>query len=307
MTTAYISHAACAAHDVPPGHPECPERLAAISDALAAGGFTDRLQHHDAPRASAEQIARVHPDAYVAALEKLAPVSGLVSVDPDTSLSPGSLEAARRAAGAAVLATELVARNDADNAFCAVRPPGHHAERARAMGFCLFNTIAVAAAHALTLDGIAKVAILDFDVHHGNGTEEIFSGDERVLFCSTFQHPFYPGSGAGPTAANVVNTPLPAGTDSAALLAAIESDWRPALDRFEPDFIMVSAGFDAHEEDPVGGFRVTDDGYRRITRFITELAEAHAGGRIVSSLEGGYSLPALGRAVRAHVEELAAR
>jgi acetoin utilization deacetylase AcuC-like enzyme len=307
MTTAYINHAACAAHEVPPGHPERPGRVAAIAQAIEADGFAARLQHHEASAATAEQIGRVHPARYVELLERNRPASGLVALDPDTSLGPASLEAARRAAGAAVLATELVARGDVSNAFCAVRPPGHHAESERAMGFCLFNTIAVAAAHALTLDGIERVAILDFDVHHGNGTEQIFSGDERVLFCSTFQHPFYPGSGAGPTAANIVNTPLPAGTDGAALLAAIESVWRPALDRFEPDFILVSAGFDAHEEDPVGGFRVNDDGFRRITRFIAEAAEAHAGGRLVCALEGGYSLPALGRAVRAHVEELAAR
>jgi acetoin utilization deacetylase AcuC-like enzyme len=217
-----------------------------------------------------------------------------------------TLDAARHAAGAVVLATDLVARGECITAFCAVRPPGHHAERTRAMGFCLFNNVAVGAAHALAAHGIERVAIIDFDVHHGNGTEDIFTGNPRVLMASTFQHPLYPYSGTGSVAANMVNIPLAAGSGSDAFRAAVREHWLPALEAHRPEILYVSAGFDAHREDPLAGLRLTEADYAWITRELVTVANKHARGRIVSTLEGGYSLSALGRSVAEHIRELLA-
>ena len=305
MATAFLSHPSFRNHEVPAGHPECSQRLSVIDDYLRAAQVYDLLQHHAAPRASREQIARAHTTRLIAALEHISPAAGYVAIDADTYIGVHSLEAAWRAAGAAVMATDLVIGGQADNAFCAVRPPGHHAERDTAMGFCLFNNIAVGACHALEQHGLRRIAILDFDVHHGNGTGDIFADDERVLFCSTFQYPFYPMRGANSDAANIVNVPLAAGTRGGAYRAAVTEHWLPALEAFRPEMIFVSAGFDGHAEDMLAGLLLVDGDYRWITQQIMQIAARDAGGRIVSCLEGGYALDALGRCVCAHVSQLA--
>lgn len=304
MTIALISHPACLGHRMGHGHPECPERLTAINDQIIASGLDAALRHYDAPRVAREALSRVHAPEYVDAVYAAAPEEGLVWLDPDTAMGPGTLEAAERAAGAQTLAVDLVLGGEATSAFCLVRPPGHHAERARAMGFCFFNNIAVGAAHALAAHGLSRVAIVDFDVHHGNGTEQIFSGDRRVLFCSTFQHPFYPYSGADSTADNVVNVPLPGGSASAAFRAAVMDQWLPALESFAPELILISAGFDAHLEDDMAGLALREPDYAWVTKELRKLAERFAGGRIVSTLEGGYALSALGRSVVSHLRAL---
>jgi acetoin utilization deacetylase AcuC-like enzyme len=304
MATAFIGHADCMKHDMGAYHPECPARLAAIDDQLISSGITGYLQHHQAPLASAEQLARAHPREYIEAIRAAAPQRGIVHLDPDTAMSPGTWDAALRAAGAAVLATDLVVGGQAESAFCSVRPPGHHATRTRAMGFCIFNNVAVAALHALERHGLERVAIIDFDVHHGNGTEDIFSDDERALMVSTFQHPFYPYSGADDPAPNMVNVPLPAGAGSQAFRDAVESRWVPALDDFEPQLVLFSAGFDAHVEDDMAMLRLVDQDYAWVTQQVKRVADRHAGGRIVSVLEGGYALSALGRSVVQHLRVL---
>jgi acetoin utilization deacetylase AcuC-like enzyme len=304
MATAFIGHADCMKHDMGAYHPECPARLAAIDDQLISSGIAGYLQHHAAPPATAEQLARVHPREYIEAIRAAAPQRGIVHLDPDTAMSPGTWGAALRAAGAAVLATDLVVSGEAESAFCSVRPPGHHATRTRAMGFCIFNNVAVAALHALEHHGLERVAIIDFDVHHGNGTEDIFSDDERALMVSTFQHPFYPYSGADHPARNMVNVPLPAGAGSQAFRDAVESRWLPALDDFEPQLVLFSAGFDAHVEDDMAMLRLVDQDYAWVTQQVKRVADRHAGGRIVSVLEGGYALSALGRSVVQHLRVL---
>jgi acetoin utilization deacetylase AcuC-like enzyme len=304
MATAFIGHADCMKHDMGAYHPECPARLAAIDDQLISSGITGYLQHHQAPLATAEQLARVHPREYIEAIRAAAPQRGIVHLDPDTAMSPGTWDAALRAAGAAVLATDLVVGGQAESAFCSVRPPGHHATRTRAKGFCIFNNVAVAALHALEHHGLERVAIIDFDVHHGNGTEDIFSDDERALMVSTFQHPFYPYSGADHPARNMVNVPLPAGAGSQAFRDAVESRWLPALDDFEPQLVLFSAGFDAHVEDDMAMLRLVDQDYAWVTQQVKRVADRHAGGRIVSVLEGGYALSALGRSVVQHLRVL---
>jgi acetoin utilization deacetylase AcuC-like enzyme len=304
MATAFIGHADCMKHDMGAYHPECPARLSAIDDQLISSGIGGYLQHHEAPLATAEQLARVHPREYIEAIRAAAPQRGIVHLDPDTAMSPGTWDAALRAAGAAVLATDLVVGGQAESAFCSVRPPGHHATRTRAMGFCIFNNVAVAALHALEHHGLERVAIIDFDVHHGNGTEDIFSDDERALMVSTFQHPFYPYSGADNPARNMVNVPLPAGAGSQAFRDAVESRWVPALDEFEPQLVLFSAGFDAHVEDDMAMLRLVDQDYAWVTQQVKRVADRHAGGRVVSVLEGGYALSALGRSVVQHLRVL---
>ncbi|HEY5790751.1 MAG TPA: histone deacetylase family protein [Gammaproteobacteria bacterium] len=301
--TAYLTHPACHRHAMFAGHPECPERLGAIEDRLLASGLLDLLAYHEAPRATREQLLRVHSAAHLAHLEQLAPEEGLAEVDPDTWMNPATLEAAYRAAGANVRAVDLVLGGQAHNAWCNVRPPGHHAEPGQAMGFCFFNNVAVAAAHALAAHGLERVAIADFDVHHGNGTEVIFANSGQVLVCSSYRHPFYPYS--TPLGRDhLVHAPLPAGSDGIAFRAAVEEHWLPALDAFAPELILVSAGFDAHREDEMGGLRLLEADYAWVTRELVTLAERHARGRIVSTLEGGYALSALGRSVAAHVRVL---
>ncbi len=306
MNLAFISHADCQRHRMGAHHPEEPGRLAAIQDRLIASGMEMLVTHYDAPLASFEDLARVHDEAYVRAVFEAAPEVDdvLVWLDGDTAMSQGTLAAAQRAAGAARLGVDLVMGDRHHTAFCCVRPPGHHAERRRAMGFCFFNNVAVGAAYALAEYKLERVAIIDFDVHHGNGTEEIFSGDERVLFCSSFQHPFYPGTGADSRAPNVINTPLPRLTGGAELCAAIEQQWLPRLDAFAPQLIMISAGFDGHAEDDMAHFNLRETDYAWITRALHELAAKHAEERIVSCLEGGYNLSALGRSVSTHIDEL---
>lgn len=248
---------------------------------------------------------RVHPRVYLERLEEASPAHGLVQLDPDTAMNPFSLEAAFHAAGAVVLATDLVMRGAASTAFCAVRPPGHHAERRRAMGFCLFNNVAIGVAHVREQWGLQRVAIVDFDVHHGNGTEDIFSGDPHVLMVSTFEHPFYPFSGTEHPADNMVNVPLSAGDGGEEFRRAVSGAWLPALHRFRPEMIFVSAGFDAHREDDMANLGLVEADYAWVTSELVALASQYAQGRIVSVLEGGYALSALGRSVVAHVRSLA--
>jgi acetoin utilization deacetylase AcuC-like enzyme len=306
VSTAFITHPSSLLHDMGPYHPECPARLSAIGDRLISSGLDGYLEHHTAPAATPSQLARAHGADYIATIEAASPASGLHFIDPDTALCPHSLDAARHAAGAVVLATDLVARGECKTAFCAVRPPGHHAERTRAMGFCLFNNVAVGAAHALAAHGIKRVAIIDFDVHHGNGTENIFAGNGHVLMASIFQHPLYPYSGTENVASNMVNIPLAAGSGSDAFRQAVVDHWLPALERHRPEIIYVSAGFDAHREDPLAGLKLTEADYAWVTRELITVADKHARGRIISTLEGGYALSALGRSVCEHIRELLA-
>lgn len=291
-------------HDMGPYHPECPDRLAAIGDRLIAAGLDASLAHYDAPEVTREQLLRVHGAAYLDQIEEASPDHGLQYLDPDTALCPHSLDAARHAAGAIVLATDLVMRGACRNAFCAVRPPGHHAERRRAMGFCLYNNVAVGAMHALEHHGLKRVAVIDFDVHHGNGTEDVFAGDPRVLMASIFQHPLYPYSGVDDPAPNMVNVPLPEGSGSERFREVVRERWLPALEAFRPQMIFVSAGFDAHREDPLAGLAFVDADYGWVTRELIAVAERHADGRIASTLEGGYALSALGRSAAEHVKAL---
>jgi acetoin utilization deacetylase AcuC-like enzyme len=304
MPTAFVTHADCFKHEMGAYHPERPARLSAIEDQLTASGIGQHLKRYEAPLATDEQLARVHPIEYVRAIRDAAPSEGIVHLDPDTAMNRFSLQAALRAAGAAVLATDLVLSGKVNSAFCSVRPPGHHACRARPMGFCFFNNVAVAARHAVHAHGVERVAI-DFDVHHGNGTEDIFEDDPQVLMVSTFQHPFYPYSGTEHPAPNMVNIPLAAGAGAKEFREAVRDKWLPALGTFKPEFMLFSAGFDAHAEDEMAMLRFTDADYGWVTGQIKDIAERHAEGRIVSVLEGGYALPALGRSVVQHLRVMA--
>ncbi len=307
MTTAYITHPDCLRHEMGAGHPECPARLGAVNDQMRASGMLDELRCLEAPLADARDIKRVHRSDYVDLIFENAPTEGYVQLDPDTAMNPHSLNAARRAAGAGVLAVDEVMAGRSMNAFCAVRPCGHHATQARSMGFCIFNNIGVAAAHALEKKGLERVAIIDFDVHHGNGTEDMFSQAQwqgRVLMASFFQHPFYPYSGAVNPAPNMINIPLAEGSGGDVAKKAIETNWLPALQTFKPQMIFISAGFDAHREDLLGGMALIEDDYAWITREMMAVAAQHSQGRIVSMLEGGYNLAALGRSAVAHVKTL---
>jgi len=304
LKTAYISHHECLRHDPGEDHPETARRIGAIEDRLIARGVFDLLRHYSAPEISREQLLRVHSPGYVEMLHSLAPQSGHVRLDPDTVMSPATLGAAYRAAGAAVLAVDLLMTGQADNAFCAVRPPGHHAERSQAMGFCLFNNIASGAAHALEAHGLERVAILDFDVHHGNGTEDIFLDDERVLFCSSFEHPFYPFTPLLENTERRISVPLEASAKSAEFRSAVTESWLPALERFRPQFVFVSAGFDAHRDDDMSHVSLEDADYRWVSERIFEVAGRWASGRIVSTLEGGYDYQSLARCVELHLRVL---
>ncbi|BBE51707.1 Histone deacetylase-like amidohydrolase [Ferriphaselus amnicola] len=304
MQTAYISHPLCLKHDMGIHHPECPARIHAIEDQLIASGLMDYLQHHDAPEATREQLLHVHDAAHLDHVAATSPAQGIVHIDGDTAMNPYTYQAALRAAGAAVLAVDLVMTGKVENAFCGVRPPGHHAERARAMGFCLFNNVAVGAAHALEHHGLKRVAIADFDVHHGNGTEDIFRNDPRVMLCSTFQHPFYPDSGADSGNEHIINVPLAAGAGGSEFRAAVTEHWLSALEAFKPEMIFISAGFDAHRDDDMSMLRLSEPDYAWVTTELKLIAEKYAQRRIVSVLEGGYELHALGRSVMTHVKVL---
>ena len=309
MATAFYSHPECRLHDMGEGHPECPQRLDAIADQLLASGLDIALQQREAPLATLAQIARAHSANYAAELQEFmqqVQTSGESRhLDPDTVVCPGTWRAALRAAGAAVAATEAVVRGEVDNAFCAVRPPGHHATRNAAMGFCFFNNVAIAARHALDVLGLDRVAIIDFDVHHGNGTEDIIAGDERVLMASFFQHPLYPNSGGVPKGTNMVNVPIPPYTRGMAVREIIDAMWLPRLEEFAPQMLFISAGFDAHREDVLGQLGLVEADYAWITHRLKDIANRHCGGRIVSCLEGGYALSALARSVVAHLRVLA--
>ena len=288
MSTVFYSHPDCRGHDMGEGHPECPQRLDAITDHIRATGLDVALDFREAGAATIEQIERAHTAHYVTEIRDLLQQVVLAgetrALDPDTIAGPGTLAAALKAAGAAVAATDDVLAGRAKNAFCAVRPPGHHATRDEAMGFCFFNNVAIAARHALDVHGLSRVAIIDFDVHHGNGTEDIIAGDERVLMCSFFQHPLYPYSGAVPKGTNMVNVPVAPYTRGPAVRQTIVDMWLPALERFKPEMIFISAGFDAHREDDLGQMALVEDDYAWITRELRAVADRHAQGRIVSCL-----------------------
>jgi len=304
MATAFIHHPDCRLHDMGAHHPESPDRVAVIEDHLLATGLLDHLVSHAAPKATREQLLRVHDGDYLDSIESASPHSGIAHLDPDTAMNPHSLTAALRAAGAVVMATDSVIRGEAENAFCNVRPPGHHACRKRAMGFCFFNNVAVGAAHAIEVHGLQRVAIVDFDVHHGNGTEDIFCGDRRVMMVSTFQHPFYPYSGTQGRSERMVNIPLAAYSSGVEFRNAVVNDWLPALHGFAPQMIFISAGFDAHRDDDMASLGLVESDYAWVTEQIVNVAERYAQGRIVSTLEGGYNLGALARSVGAHIRAL---
>ena len=299
--TAYITHPSFLHHEMGKDHPECPSRLDAINDYLLAQGYLDLMVPYTAPEATREQLLRAHTAHYLAEIEEMSPVGGYRQIDPDTLMNPHTLVAARHAAGAAVLAAELVATGEATRAFCAVRPPGHHAGRDAAMGFCFFNNVAVGIRHAQRHHHVARVALVDFDVHHGNGSEDILAGDEQVLMVSTFQHPLYPYMGEVSKGTNMINVPLAPRTGGAALKKAVEENWLPALEAFRPEMIFISAGFDAHRDDDMANLGWVDADYAWVTARLVDVAERHANGRIVSMLEGGYDLRALARSVGAHV------
>ena len=306
MTTLLVSHSASLDHDMGEGHPERPDRYRAVEQALEAEAF-QMLARDSAPRATPELLTRVHPLDYVEAIEQAAPAKGRVRIDQDTAMSPGSYEAALRAAGGAAFAVDEVMTGKVANAFVAMRPPGHHAERATAMGFCFFNNAAIAARHAQAAHGAERIAIVDFDVHHGNGTQHIFWADKSVLYASTHEMPLYPGTGARSERGEhdqIVNAPLSAGDGGDVFREALEAAIFPRIDDFAPDLILVSAGFDAHYRDPLGNLQLTEADYAWATRALMKLAGKHCGGRIVSLLEGGYDLQGLSRSAAAHVQAL---
>lgn len=305
MATLLFTHPACLKHDPSPGHPESPARLASVLAALDAPEFAGLIRR-EAPRAERAWIERAHPAAYVERLLAVVPKSGYVAIDGDTIVSPDSGEAALRAAGALCAAVDAVMASEGTNAFCAVRPPGHHAEATVAMGFCLFNNVAIGALHARAVHGCERVAVVDFDVHHGNGTQAMFERDPDLFFASTHQSPFYPGTGMASEhgVGNIVNVPLRSGSGSAQFRAAMNDTVLPALTGFRPDFILISAGFDAHRDDPLAGLRLTDEDFAWVTGEILDVARESCAGRVVSTLEGGYDLDAVASSASAHVREL---
>ncbi len=304
MQSAYITHPDCARHEMGADHPECPNRLTAINDHLLVKGLLDCMHGYDAPLATVEQLCRAHSPSYVQDILEAAPAQGYARIDPDTSMNPFTVQAALRAAGAAVQATDLVLTQGVPTAFCSVRPPGHHAERSAAMGFCFFNNVAVGIRHALEQHGLERVALIDFDVHHGNGSEDILQNDPRVLMCSIFETGLYPFSGDNSTAANMVNVGMRPRSGGEAFREAVVSRWLPRLEAFKPQLIYVSAGFDAHREDDMGNLGLVEADYAWVTQRIMEVARRHCQGRVISCLEGGYMLSALGRSAAVHVKAL---
>ncbi len=306
--TAFITHEDCVKHQMTPGHPEQPARIGAVLEELVAQGLFQMLQRFEAVEATREQVLLAHPADYVDHVFSKAPAAGqgMVQLDADTALNEHSLRAALLAAGAGIQAVDLVIGDDFDNAFCCVRPPGHHAEKSEAMGFCFFGSIAIAALYALQQPDINRVAIIDFDVHHGNGTEDLIGDHESIFFCSSFQHPFYPGKFGTNVPGRKINIPLEGGTDGAVFRERMKTDCLPALEAFAPDIIFISAGFDAHKEDPLGGLNWNEEDFAWITRELLSVAGRHSAGRIVSMLEGGYNLDALGTSAAMHVKTLLA-
>lgn len=303
---AYLSHPSSLLHHMGAEHPESPERVRAVHEALSNNGLMEHLDSIEAPFVTDEQILRVHTEAHLNRLNQASPQQGMAQLDADTAMNEHSLKAARHAAGALVKAVELVTMGGYRRVFCNVRPPGHHAESNQSMGFCLLNSVAIGAAHALSVGGLKRVAIVDFDVHHGNGTEDIFASEPRVVMVSTFQTPLYPGSGKNPLGPNMHNVGLEPGSGGDALKQAVLTVWQPALEAFKPDLLLVSAGFDAHEEDPLAQLQWTEQDYAWVTKWLVEQSERWCAGRIISTLEGGYALPALGRSAAAHVGALIA-
>lgn len=305
MQTAYITHSICHKHFMGHLHPESPARLTAIDDRLHAAHLYDYLRHHDAPMAHRIHLARVHDSDYIDRIEAASPYDGIIDLDGDTAMNPHTLDAAYHAAGAGIMAVDWIMQGEVENAFIACRPPGHHATRNQSMGFCLFNNIAVAAAHALDGHGLKRVAIIDFDVHHGNGTEDIFKDDPRVMLVSSFQHPFYPHCGADTVSDHIINIPLKPGTTGKVYREIFAARAIPALDAFAPEFVFISAGFDAHREDDMSHIGLVEADYVWITEQILAIAARHSQKRVASFLEGGYDLSSLGRSVAAHVKTLA--
>lgn len=306
MKAAYLTHPSALLHQMSEGHPECPERVARVEQALAEAGLLDAMDQADAPEVTEQQLLRAHDTAHITRIADSGPASGLIALDPDTAMNPHTLSAARHAAGAVVRATELVGTEGFDRAFCNVRPPGHHAERARPMGFCFFNNVAVGALHALDVLGLSRVAVIDFDVHHGNGTEDIFRNDSRVLMLSSFQTGLYPGSGDIPLGPNMRNVPLHAGSDGQAVRDACQNVWIPALRDYSPEMIFISAGFDAHRQDQLAGLNWHEDDYGWLTQQICRCAQDLGHSKVVSVLEGGYALDALAASAVSHIGALLA-
>ncbi len=312
--TGYFTHPDCRRHEMGPGHPECPERLDAIEDRLLVTGVGDALERCEVPRASLTDIELAHDRLYIASLRGLeleiseqlaAGGPPYAHIDSDTTMNAHTWDAAQRAAGAVIAAVDAVMAGELENAFCAVRPPGHHAGRHQAHGFCFINNVAIAARYALERHGLKRVAVVDFDVHHGNGTEDILAGDERVLMVGIFQQGLFPFNGEVPRGPNMANVPVPAYTKGMEIRELVEQEWIPRLEAFRPEMIFISAGFDAHREDDMGQLGMVEQDYAWITGRIRDMARRHSQGRIVSCLEGGYNLSALGRSVEAHVRALA--
>jgi len=304
LSTAFISHPDCHDHDTGEDHPENAMRLSAIEDRLLSSRISDFVRYLDAPEVTREQLLRVHTAEYLDMIEAVIPRQGYARLDPDTVISPNSLQAARRAAGSVILAVDQLMSGQIGNAFCSVRPPGHHAEHDRALGFCIYSNIAIGVKHALEKHGLKKVAVVDFDVHQGNGTEDILIGDDRVLYCSTFQHPFFPYTPLPENNDRVISIPLDASAASTEFRAAVTDHWLPALEQFQPEMIFVSAGFDAHRDDDMSYISLTDADFRWVSEEIVRIAGISASGRVVSALEGGYEIHSLARCVEAHIRVL---
>ena len=307
MTTALYTHSSSFDHDTSPGHPESIARIEAVVDALS-GSSWNALRRFEAPRATETQLQQVHDESYINLVQNNIPEEGYARLDADTILSQGSEEAAFRAAGAIIAAVDQIVSGKIDNAFCAVRPPGHHAEPRRGMGFCLFNNVAIGAMHARVVHGLTKIAIVDFDVHHGNGTQTMFCNDPNTLFASTHQFPHYPGTGASNETGlgNIFNAPMAPNEGGTEFRAAMENIIFPALRDFKPDMVFISAGFDAHARDPLASIRLEEPDFEWATQKIIQISDEFSDGRLVSTLEGGYDLVALGNSVQAHVGALSA-
>ena len=304
-STAFITHRDCHLHDMGSYHPESPARLSAISDHMIAQGLDHYFAYYEAPLVTFAQLLRVHSAAHLERLKRNVPTIGITHLDPDTAMNPHTWQAALRSAGAGVMAVDLIMGGEVQNAFCAIRPPGHHAERETGMGFCFFNNIVVAAQHALKGHGLSRVAVIDFDVHHGNGTEDCLRNNPQALMVGMFQHPFYPYSGTENTAPNILNVPMPGGTSGEDFRQMVSDVWLPQLRKFKPEMLFISAGFDAHYEDDLGGMKLLEKDYAWVTEQLKEIADETAHGRIVSVLEGGYVLSSLARSVAAHIKVLA--